>query len=121
MKIRTELCSVATSLACALSALGILLVLIVVFGIEFVGTAMDYLGRRAPGHWFLWGNVALIAAYVLCPIFAIIASQALYRRLRWRLHDIGRCRSCDYNLTGNVSGICPECGTPVPEAATDSQ
>ena len=23
-----------------------------------------------------------------------------------------RCRSCGYNLTGNVSGICPECGTP---------
>ncbi len=26
------------------------------------------------------------------------------------------CQSCGYDLTGNVSGICPECGTPVPEA-----
>ncbi len=25
------------------------------------------------------------------------------------------CLVCDYNLTGNVSGICPECGTPLPE------
>jgi hypothetical protein len=25
----------------------------------------------------------------------------------------GRCRKCGYNLTGNVSGRCPECGTPV--------
>jgi hypothetical protein len=24
------------------------------------------------------------------------------------------CISCGYNLTGNVSGICPECGTPLP-------
>jgi uncharacterized RDD family membrane protein YckC len=24
------------------------------------------------------------------------------------------CTGCGYNLTGNVSGICPECGTPVP-------
>ncbi len=24
------------------------------------------------------------------------------------------CEHCGYNLTGNVSGICPECGTPVP-------
>ncbi len=27
---------------------------------------------------------------------------------------LGRCQRCGYNLTGNVSGICPECGTPVP-------
>jgi hypothetical protein len=24
----------------------------------------------------------------------------------------GHCRSCGYNLTGNLSGICPECGVP---------
>jgi hypothetical protein len=26
-----------------------------------------------------------------------------------------RCATCDYNLKGNQSGICPECGTPVPD------
>jgi len=25
----------------------------------------------------------------------------------------GHCRKCGYNLTGNVSGICPECGEPI--------
>src|SRR5262245_42885157 len=24
----------------------------------------------------------------------------------------GRCQKCGYDLYGNVSGICPECGTP---------
>lgn len=24
------------------------------------------------------------------------------------------CDNCEYNLTGNVSGTCPECGQPVP-------
>ena len=24
-----------------------------------------------------------------------------------------RCHKCDYNLTGNTSGTCPECGTAV--------
>lgn len=26
-----------------------------------------------------------------------------------------RCNKCKYDLTGNVSGICPECGTSVPK------
>ncbi len=26
----------------------------------------------------------------------------------------GHCQKCGYNLTGNVSGVCPECGTPTP-------
>ena len=29
--------------------------------------------------------------------------------------DTPRCLECAYNLTGNVSGICPECGDPVTE------
>lgn len=24
------------------------------------------------------------------------------------------CRTCSYNLTANTSGVCPECGTPIP-------
>jgi len=30
-----------------------------------------------------------------------------------RLYPVGLCRSCFYNLEGNQSGVCPECGTPV--------
>ena len=30
-----------------------------------------------------------------------------------RRPEPGHCRSCDYDLTGNVSGICPECGTAI--------
>ena len=26
----------------------------------------------------------------------------------------GHCKTCGYNLTGNVSGKCSECGAPVP-------
>jgi hypothetical protein len=27
------------------------------------------------------------------------------------------CRKCGYNLTGNVSGVCPECGTRIGNAS----
>ena len=32
---------------------------------------------------------------------------------RWQSHEYerqGRCIKCGYDLTGNVSGVCPECG-----------
>jgi hypothetical protein len=32
-------------------------------------------------------------------------------RARRRPAEPGRCPRCDYDLTGNVSGVCPECGT----------
>ncbi|MBN1511055.1 MAG: hypothetical protein JXB13_03495 [Phycisphaerae bacterium] len=33
---------------------------------------------------------------------------------RWKR---GHCVNCGYNLTGNVSGVCPECGTPIAREA----
>jgi hypothetical protein len=39
-------------------------------------------------------------------------------RRDWRIPP-GCCRECGYNLTGNVSGTCPECGTPTSEGQHD--
>ncbi len=35
--------------------------------------------------------------------------------IAWRRDRVkpGHCRTCEYNLTGNVSGVCPECGTEI--------
>jgi hypothetical protein len=40
-------------------------------------------------------------------VFAILPA-AMYRPSR--RHRPGLCRACGYDLTGNVSGVCPECG-----------
>ncbi len=34
--------------------------------------------------------------------------------------DDRRCRECDYDLTGNVSGVCPECGAALVDAPAAS-
>ena len=51
-------------------------------------------------YWFL---AALTAALPLL-------SPWRARRHRRRLLALGRCPRCGYDLTGNVSGVCPECG-----------
>lgn len=34
---------------------------------------------------------------------------------------MNRCLHCGYDLTGNESGVCPECGTEINPALSDSQ
>lgn len=53
----------------------------------------------------LWLPLAVIVVFV-----AVLSWRQRSRGLR------GGCIVCSYDLTGNVSGICPECGTPIPKA-----
>ncbi len=53
---------------------------------------------------------------VTVPIWIPLIATALPTALLWwrnRRIPPGHCESCGYDLTGNVSGRCPECGTPV--------
>jgi hypothetical protein len=46
------------------------------------------------------------------PLFGALWTMLFRRWCRRRRYVPGFCRKCDYDLTGNVSGRCPECGTP---------
>ncbi len=58
-----------------------------------------------------WASVLLFSAY---PVAALLGSRARLRRRRVR----GLCVDCGYDLTGNVSGVCPECSTGIERAMT---
>ena len=58
-------------------------------------------------HFPLWMPFVLFAAY---PTIAFIRSPARRQRQRRKL---GLCVKCGYDLTGNVTGVCSECGTEV--------
>lgn len=57
----------------------------------------------------------------LIHMFALIGLLCIPWFLTWRHHNHqnkllrnNQCLGCEYDLTGNVSGSCPECGRQVP-------
>lgn len=54
----------------------------------------------------VWPLAVAFAAY---PTIAFIRGPVR----RWRRQRKGQCVKCGYNLTGNVSGVCPECGEQI--------
>jgi hypothetical protein len=61
---------------------------------------------------YRWEFVAPYIFPVL--LLAVLPSLRIFNRLRYRRRQRpGLCVQCSYNLNGNTSGVCPECGTPV--------
>jgi len=57
------------------------------------------------------------------PIWALVLAALLAAGLLWwldRRAPAGCCAHCGYNLTGNVSGRCPECAHPCEKRASTS-
>ncbi len=60
----------------------------------------------------IFGDICLSLFTVLIAGVAhgITRAWAIYKRI-----PPGHCQQCGYNLFANISGICPECGTPIPK------
>lgn len=57
-----------------------------------------------------WPVVVLLFVY---PVVALLRGPLRRRRRRRR----GQCENCGYDLTGNTSGICSECGAELNQAS----
>lgn len=62
---------------------------------------------------FLGSSSLLMLMIVLVLVTCAVGLVRIPRVLSSLVMPI--CRRCGYNLTGNVSGVCPECGSPVAE------
>jgi hypothetical protein len=81
---------------------------------------------------FDWGNACINPAsgpffHASAPLWSFalvfmivggIGPLVVYRQRRRR--RTGLCPQCGYDLTGNVSGRCPECGAPAPTQSAQS-
>jgi len=56
----------------------------------------------------------LLPWWVITTFFVLLPAIQIMRCWRGRGVVPGTCVACGYNLTGNASGVCPECGTLVP-------
>jgi hypothetical protein len=67
-----------------------------------------------------WEKVVWIPLWLVNILLAAALAGLVYAgrrsRRRRRLRHVC-CIECGYSLVGNTSGVCPECGSPVPDRA----
>ena len=96
------------------------------FVVEGGGTATGLTVFRKDGWWanvdphttYLMPEVVKQSgkSYVVIPLWILFLASGLAALALWHRHrppKPGHCAVCAYNLTGNLSGICPECGTKI--------
>jgi hypothetical protein len=106
---RQERFSVARSLATAAAAF----LLLIVAAAFLMWALLTVLVDSGFDFWGLPGGVVLGMLTGMAFVLAYVPCRRIYTNLRWRtIEHEGpySCRKCGYNLTGNVSGVCPECG-----------
>ncbi len=64
------------------------------------------------GGYFTWRSGRIILRLPLGVLLVFFAVPTIVLARRPRQFGPGCCKRCAYDLTGNESGVCPECGTP---------
>jgi hypothetical protein len=93
------------------------------YGIIRAGKGVTYYRQTAAPQgpqtaaWWIVGSVPHWLIALLTAVVPALWLRIAYQRARVRQQmRHGHCLTCGYDLTGNVSGRCPECGTAVPLA-----
>lgn len=79
--------------------------------------------ERIRSFHLAWLPRPLLGSIVI-PIWLIILLTLIvrFRRSLRKTEDAAtRCHECGFDLTGNISGICPECGRPIPDGQLNEQ
>lgn len=95
--------------------------------LTWYGTSIHPVGWRSGPCDLPWNDIAsygfvwpqldpdLTYTYVVIPLWLLLLTALILTVFLWyrdrRRVPVGHCRKCGYDLTGNVSGLCPECGT----------
>jgi hypothetical protein len=79
--------------------------------------------RPRPPFGFSGSQWLVESSYFRLPVWPLATllmippiRDSIRERRRLRRKKRNECLECGYNLTGNISGLCPECGMPVRRA-----
>ena len=86
-----------------------------------------WIGPNSPGLRWQWSFEFArdrIGWRAVVPLWAPFLLSAFGAGLLWRAEvcarrraGAGHCTSCGYDLAGNATGVCPECGSPIVASA----
>lgn len=71
-----------------------------------------------PGATFTWRDITSNDMLVVAALMLLLSGAVLATEVQRKVQATDgppTCDGCGYNLTGNVSGVCPECGRPIPQ------
>lgn len=80
------------------------------------GTTHNFVGQLARAPFFQVRHTSRFSVYslpIIWPLLTIGIPCLILAFRRSIYHEEGHCMRCRYDLTGNTSGICPECGEPI--------
>ena len=75
----------------------------------------DGLIKFADGEVCIVGTQTMLICPLWLPLLLVGTCTVLILRGARRRSCLPSCGSCSYLLIGNTTGICPECGTPIPK------
>ena len=83
-----------------------------------ITAAMREWGNLWPGVLMAGILVLTVPWWVLLPALIVYGGGVYVVWRRVRPPEPGHCRECGYDLTGNESGTCPECGNRIGSNST---
>jgi hypothetical protein len=78
-------------------------------GMTFTPPGFHFVIGGYGGMKIIFIDIKLWVLFLGCLVYPAFVIHNHFRLLRYR-RQAGLCIYCGYNLTGNTSGICPECG-----------
>ena len=95
-----------------LADVAVSVVVVMLFGIALLEVVQEAVGRILPAAVSdaAFGVLVELVTAGLLVTPGVVVAVLLARR---RAPRPGHCRRCGYDLRGNVSGVCPECGAKV--------